>query len=237
MINTTELVRELIYQIRLGEDSAYEFKAITLERNKVTQPHSNSIADELAAFANTSGGILVLGVNDKTRNIEGITRADLDTVELWLTNLASQLIDPPLPIETRLVEIPDQQGEAKPVVWVRVNKSLFVHRSPAGYSHRVGSSKRLMSPELLARMFQQRSMARLIRFDEQRVPGTRREDIAAELKARFLRGDLPEALQLKKLYLLLEDENHQPQLTVTGVLLLTRRPADFLSSALVQCVA
>ena len=110
MINTTELVRELIYQIRLGEDSAYEFKAITLERNKVTQPHSNSIADELAAFANTSGGILVLGVNDKTRNIEGITRADLDTVELWLTNLASQLIDPPLPIETRLVEIPDQQG-------------------------------------------------------------------------------------------------------------------------------
>ncbi|PTS82259.1 transcriptional regulator [Pseudomonas sp. HMWF032] len=237
MINTTELVRELIYQIRLGEDSAYEFKAITLKGKKVDKPHSDSIADELAAFANTSGGILVLGVNDKTRNIEGITRDDLDTVELWLTNLASQLIDPPLPIETRLVEIPDQQGEAKPVVWVRVNKSLFVHRSPAGYSHRVGSSKRLMSPELLARMFQQRSMARLIRFDEQRVPGTRREDIAAELKARFLRGDLPEALQLKKLYLLLEDENHQPQLTVTGVLLLTRRPADFLSSALVQCVA
>jgi len=237
MINTTELVRELIYQIRLGEDSAYEFKAVTLHDNKVTKPHRDSVADELAAFANGSGGFLILGVNDKTREVEGIALEQLDTVELWLTNMASQAIDPPLPIETRLVEIPDHQGNARPLVWVRVAKSLFVHRSPHGYFHRVGSSKREMAPELLARLFQQRSMARLIRFDEQLVPNTGREDIDPELKARFLRSDLPEALQLKKLYLLLEDENRQPHLTVTGVLLLTRHPADFLSSAYVQCVA
>lgn len=237
MINTTELVRELIYQIRLGEDSAYEFKAVTIHDNRVTRPQRDSVADELAAFANGSGGILLLGVNDRTREVEGIQPEQLDTVELWLTNLASQAIDPPLPIETRLVEIPDHQGNARPLVWVRVQKSLFVHRSPHGYFHRVGSSKREMSPELLARLFQQRSMARLIRFDEQLVPNTGRDDIDPDLKARFLRGDLPEALQLKKLYLLLEDENRQPRLTVTGVLLLTRRPADFLSSAYVQCVA
>ncbi|MFC0708906.1 ATP-binding protein [Azorhizophilus paspali] len=237
MINTTELVRELIYQIRLGEDSAYEFKAVTIHDNKVTKPHRDSVADELAAFANGSGGVLLLGVNDKTRDVEGIECEQLDTVELWLTNLASQAIDPPLPIETRRVEIPDRQGNLRPLVWVRVAKSLFVHRSPHGYFHRVGSSKREMSPELLARLFQQRSMVRLIRFDEQLVPNAGPDDIDPALKARFLRGDLPEALQLKKLYLLLEDENRQPRLTVTGVLLLTRRPADFLSSAYVQCVA
>ncbi|AJE19543.1 ATP-binding protein [Azotobacter chroococcum] len=237
MINNTELVRELIYQIRLGEDSAYEFKALTIHDNKVTRPHRDSVADELAAFANGSGGVLLLGVNDKTRDVEGIECEQLDTVELWLTNMASQAIDPPLPIETRRVEIPDRQGNLRPLVWVRVAKSLFVHRSPHGYFHRVGSSKREMSPELLARLFQQRSMVRLIRFDEQLVPNAGPDDIDPALKARFLRGDLPEALQLKKLYLLLEDENRQPRLTVTGVLLLTRRPADFLSSAYVQCVA
>lgn len=237
MIKNTELVRELIYQIRLGEDSAYEFKALTIHDNKVTRPHRDSVADELAAFANGSGGVLLLGVNDKTRDVEGIECEQLDTVELWLTNMASQAIDPPLPIETRRVEIPDRQGNLRPLVWVRVAKSLFVHRSPHGYFHRVGSSKREMSPELLARLFQQRSMVRLIRFDEQLVPNAGPDDIDPALKARFLRGDLPEALQLKKLYLLLEDENRQPRLTVTGVLLLTRRPADFLSSAYVQCVA
>lgn len=237
MIKNTELVRELIYQIRLGEDSAYEFKALTIHDNKVTRPHRDSVADELAAFANGSGGVLLLGVNDKTRDVEGIECEQLDTVELWLTNMASQAIDPPLPIETRRVEIPDRQGNLRPLVWVRVAKSLFVHRSPHGYFHRVGSSKREMSPELLARLFQQRSMVRLIRFDEQMVPNAGPDDIDPVLKARFLRGDLPEALQLKKLYLLLEDENRQPRLTVTGVLLLARRPADFLSSAYVQCVA
>ncbi|KPB59929.1 ATP-binding protein [Pseudomonas amygdali] len=237
MINTTELVRELIYQIRLGEDSAYEFKAITLRGAKVNDPHRNSIADELAAFANASGGILVLGVNDKTREVEGIELNDLDTVELWLTNLVSQLVEPAIAIETRLVEIPDHQGQARALVWVRILKSLFVHRSPGGYCHRVGSSKRDMSPELLARLFQQRSMARLIRFDEQVVPGTSVENIAAELKARFIRGDLPATMQMKKLNLLREDENHQLHLTVAGLLLLTKRPGDILSSAYVQCVA
>jgi predicted HTH transcriptional regulator len=192
MIDTTDLIRELIYQIRLGEDSAYEFKSIAIKGNKVEQPHRDGIADELAAFANARGGILVLGVADKTREVDGIHREDLDTVDLWLANIASQLVDPPLSIETRLVEIPNRQGEAKPVVWVRVAKSVFVHRSPGGYCHRVGSSKRAMSPELLARMFQQRSMVRLIRFDEQLVPQAGQQALAPELKARFLRGDLPE---------------------------------------------
>lgn len=237
MISTTDLVRDLIYQIRLGEDSAYEFKAITVRGKRVEAPGRDTIADELAALANTSGGFLVLGINDKTRDVEGIAIGDLDTVDQWLANIAANAIDPPLFIETRLVEIPDRQGYAKPVVWVHVVKSLFVHRSPHGYYHRVGSTKREMSPELLARLFQQRSMARLIRFDEQLVPQAGPDAMDPIAKARFLRGDLPDTMQLKKLYLLGEDDNHDLRLTVSGVLLLAARPADFLSSAYVQCVA
>ena len=94
-----------------------------------------------------------------------------------------------------------------------------------------------MSPELLARIFQQRSMVRLIRFDEQLVPQTTRDAIDPELKTRFLRGDLPEITQLKKLYLIGDDESGELRLTVSGVLLLTARPADYLSSAYIQCVA
>lgn len=237
MINTTDLIRELIYQIRLGEDSAYEFKAVTLRGKRVEAPGRDSIADELAALANTNGGYLVLGINDKTREVEGIALDDLETVDVWLSNIVSQAIDPPLAIEIRLVEVPDHQGIAKPVVWVNVKKSLFVHRSPHGYYHRVGSTKREMSPELLARFFQQRNMARLIRFDEQLVPQSSEDAIIPEQKVRFMRGDLPEAIQLRKLYLVGDDENQQSRLTVSGILLLTIRPADYLSSAYVQCVA
>jgi predicted HTH transcriptional regulator len=79
-------------------------------------------------------------------------------------------------------------------------------------------------------------MVRLIRFDEQLVPQALPEAIVPELKARFVRGDLPEQTQLKKLYLIGDDESGAPRLTVSGVLLLTARPADYLSSAYVQCV-
>ena len=52
-----------------------------------------------------------------------------------------------------------------PVIKVVVPRSLFVHQSPGGYLHRVGSAKRQMAPDVLARLFQQRSQSRLIRFD------------------------------------------------------------------------
>jgi hypothetical protein len=74
-----------------------------------------------------------------------------------------------------------------------------------------------MSPELLARMFQQRSMVRFIRFDEQVVPNTTLDAIDPALKTRFLRGDLPERIQLNKLYLTAENEEQEPCLTVTGL--------------------
>ena len=236
MIDTTQLVRELTYQIRLGEDSAYEFKSVIVKGKKIEAPGRDDTADGLAAFANASGGILVLGINDKTRDVDGIEPEMLEIVSNWLKNLAHDLIDPPLPIETRRVEIPNNQGELRPVIWVRVNKSVFVHRSPHGYYLRVADSKREMPPDLLARLFQQRSMTRLIRFDEQIVPEARPEAATPELKSRFLR-DTPERAQLRKLYLLGEDENGEERLTVSGVLLLTPHPTEFLSYAYIQCVA
>jgi len=240
MIDTTELVRDLLYQIRLGEDSAYEFKEVIFDeaKNKIKAPHKDSISDEIAAFANTNGGILVLGVQDKSKEVVGIPVDQLDQVELWLSNLINEKINPPPLMQTRLVEIPDREGNQKPIICARIPKSLFVHKSPNGYYHRVGSSKREMAPDLLARMFQQRSMARMIRFDEQVVPNAPLDVIDDSLKARFLRsGELPEKAQLNKLYLTGHDDNSDEFLTVSGVLLLTAQPSDYLSSAWIQCVA
>lgn len=237
MIDTTQLVRELTYQIRLGEDSAYEFKRVIVEGNKVKAPGRDSTADELAAFANAGGGFLVLGIDDKTRDVVGIEPETLEIVSNWVKDLAHDTIVPPVPIETRLVEVPNQRGEPRPVLSVRVNKSIFVHRTPHGYFLRVADSKREMPPDLLARLFQQRSMTRLIRFDEQIVPEACPEAATPELKSRFLRGDTPERAQLRKLYLLGADENGEERLTISGVLLLTPQPTEFLSYAYIQCVA
>ena len=62
----------LMRRIQLGEDSALELKSVLLSGDSVKSPKRDDFADELAALANGRGGTLVLGVDDKTRRVEGI---------------------------------------------------------------------------------------------------------------------------------------------------------------------
>ena len=75
---------ELMRRIRLDEDSALDLKRIELQGRKVKGPSRKDFADELAAFANARGGTIVLGVDDKTREVLGIPLDDLDAVEDWV---------------------------------------------------------------------------------------------------------------------------------------------------------
>ena len=49
---------ELLEKIRLGEDSFLELKEVKFAGGKVRGPSQDRLADELAAFANSSGGVL-----------------------------------------------------------------------------------------------------------------------------------------------------------------------------------
>jgi ATP-dependent DNA helicase RecG len=93
---TNESVVALLKQITLGEDSVLELKAVEFSGNKVTAPHRESVADELAAMANTVAGVVLLGVDDKSRAILGIPLDKLDRVEDWLRAICNDLIEPPL---------------------------------------------------------------------------------------------------------------------------------------------
>ncbi len=56
-----EGVKKLIEKIRLGEDSFLELKEARFFGAKVTAPLPESLAQELAAFANSRGGVCVIG--------------------------------------------------------------------------------------------------------------------------------------------------------------------------------
>lgn len=230
---------ELQQRIRLGEDSTLELKRLVWRgAGKINEPHPNSMADELAALANAHGGVLVLGVDDATRDIQGIDLTHIDAVEQWVCNLARDLIEPELIFQTRHMELPDAAGTPKAVLTVSVPKSLWVHRSPGGYLHRVGHAKREMRTDYLARLFQQRSQARLIRFEEQAVETAPDfESLPWRMIKPFLiaeEGD--ESTQFKRLHLLTEVEG-KPVLTVAGVLLCTENPSEWIRGAYIQAVA
>jgi predicted HTH transcriptional regulator len=227
-----------VRRIRLGEDSTLELKRVVVRgRDKVAEPHRHAVADELAAMANAGGGHLVLGVDDRTRETLGIPIEALDAVEHWLGEISQQSIAPPLDIATRHMELPDAAGVLRAVVIISVPRSLWVHRSPGGYLRRVGHARREMSPEFLARLFQQRTQVRMIRFEEQAVPRAQWSDLDPLLVERFVRpGEGEPRTQLQRLRLVIDDEGVLRP-TVAGVLNCTRRPTAWLPSACLQAVA
>ena len=230
---------ELARRIRLGEDSSLEFKSIVVAGNRVREPDKRAFADELAAFANTRGGTAVLGVDDKTRRVVGIPLDDIDVVEGWVQGICIDSVKPALDIDIYKLELKGAGGVV-PVIRIEIPRSLFVHRSPGGYFRRVGSSKRQMAPEALARLFQERSQSRMIRFDESVVPGTAPSDLDYALTRRFLREDGTEkrdtVTAARKLCVVADDDG-VARLTLAGVLLCTREPQRWLPHAHVQAVS
>lgn len=230
---------ELIEKIRLGEDSFLELKQVKFAGGKVRGPAQEDLADELAAFANSAGGVVLLGVEDKSREVLGIPAERLDTVEALVRQACEDSVKPPLAPIIERITLPDLRGAEQPVIRVEVVRSLFVHQSPGGYLHRVGSSKRPMPPDHLARLFQQRSQSRLIRFDETPVPRATLSDLDEALWRRFApaqSADAPEVL-LSKLAMAAQDEQGVWRPTVAGLLMASRHPERFLPGAIVQAVA
>ncbi len=232
--------KELLDQIALGESTFLEFKEVRFAGQKISGPHRDSVADSLAAFANGRGGVFVLGVDNRAHDIIGIPLDRLDSVVDFVRNACVGLIDPPLDdIALDRLLLPSSTGEEAAVIRVDVPRSLFVHRSPNGYMLRTADSKRQMGPDQLARLFQQRSQTRLIRFDEQPVAAARLEDLSADLWRRFRspRSDEDDRVFLQKLGMACPDDGGDLRPTVAGVLMASEDPRRRLPNAYVQAVA
>ncbi len=235
MFETTD---ELMRQIRLGEDSSLELKNLEYKGNQVFGPHRKGMADELAAMANTATGVFVLGVDDESRSIVGIPEEKLDSVETWIREICNDLILPQLFCRIRKIPLPSDGGVEKVIIRIDVPKSLYVHQSPNGYFHRIGSSKRQMAPDVLARLFQQRSQARIIRFDEQSVTSAEKEILDQGLWEKFKTPLSPDDDQefLLKLKLLTQNEDGDICPSVSGILMASRNPEEHITNAYIQAV-
>ncbi|MCG7853393.1 MAG: putative DNA binding domain-containing protein [Methanosarcinaceae archaeon] len=234
MFDSTE---ELLQKIRLGEDTPLELKAVRFRGDKIAGPARDDLSDEIAAIANTFDGVLLLGVDDKTKEIVGIPIDQLDGVERYIFEICEQSIKPPVVFRSFRIELPDNTGTLQPILKVEIPRSLFVHESMGGYFHRQGSSKRKMPPDYLARLFQQRSQARLIRFEEQPVPQSSISDLSEELWRKYTaRSDEPSEIVLLKRNLLSKEENGAVRASVGGALFCCEHPERFLPNAFIEAV-
>jgi len=177
---------ELAKILSAGEDSTNQFK-----RNFDNQ---DKLASEIAAFANSGGGRIFIGIDDKSGLISGLNDADLRRLNMMISNAASQNVRPAINPTTENI--------------VTENGIVLVVTVPAGINRpyqdkdgvfwvKNGSDKRkATSREELQRMFQ---ASDLIHADEARVSGMTIADLDMDYFKTFFQrryGKTLESLNL-----------------------------------------
>ncbi len=222
---------EIKRQMRLGEDSHWEFKEIEFAGREPKRPRRADLADELAAFANTDGGVLLCGVTD-SGDIQGMSREQMDELERLLVEVCTDMIKPAI----RPTILRREIETGLPFLLIEIPQGNTQYDSPGRSYHRVGSSKCQMTSDERLRLAQQRAQSRFLWFDKQAVLGTGFGSLDESLWKPLLsaEGAAAPELALEKMGLLTSDENGILRATVAGVLLCSPSPEEWLSNA---CIA
>lgn len=219
-------ITELIAIIARDEDSKHQFKADVT--NEI------SLAQEMVAFSNSLGGIIVIGASDDG-SITGLVRKDMGRLSNLVSNAASQHVRPSInPISENLslddglvmvVHIP--QGISKPymdkngVIWVKS-----------------GADKRkATSQEEIQRIYQS---ANLIHSDEIPVPNMLIADLDKDQFSMFYEKQYEQSLSEQELPLkqIIENLNLGKDniLNIAGALLFGKNTQYKLPAFIVKCV-
>ncbi len=211
-------IRQLI---RGSESEKIEFK----------ESFDKETIETAVAFANTKGGIILIGVPDEGK-VKGV-QIGKETLRGW-ANQISQSIEPRVIPEIKVSEV-----DGKSVVIIGIKEFPIKPVSVKGkYFRRVGNSNRIMPMQEIAQMhFHSAGMS----WDKLSARDVTIEDIDIERVKRYIKkanetgrrkiGDDEKPLQvLKKLEL-----RKEMRPTWAAVLLFHGRPQQFLSQAVIHC--
>lgn len=119
------MMDDILKQIKAGEVSGVQFKERILDKY--------DIACELVAFSNSHGGKLVVGIKDKTGEINALSYSEVQETTNLLSDIASENVVPSILIKIDTIEVEDgnlviatvKEGLNKPyhdnkgIVWVK----------------------------------------------------------------------------------------------------------------------
>ncbi len=210
----------LLEYVANGEDSFTEFKREI--------DHNESFANEMIALANTDGGQIFVGVDDDGA-VVGVS--DKSQTEQRIINIARNNCVPPIDV---LFESIDATGTDTHVMIVHIPKRIGrPYENQRGQCFiRVGSSKRLASPDERARLLE---AVGLFHFEETPVPRTTVNDLDKAAFATyykrvyeqdFTEAEVPLLAMLKNMRFMVEDREGAHCLSVAGLLLFGKQPQD-----------
>lgn len=120
------------------EDQTFDCKSIQIEPKALAVP--------IVAFANADGGVITIGVSDKTRKIEGVDQHTEKLNELLRVPL--DFCNPSVPITSDLLPCTDKDGNDNHILLMYIPASSELHANQADEAYmRVGDKSRRLSFE------------------------------------------------------------------------------------------
>ncbi len=214
---------ELIDIIRAGENSRVEFKQDTI--------HQESLLQEIVAFANTEGGIIIFGIQDNTFHIIGLTKKQTDDIDKKIANITNDLIRPFLQIitDTTLID----------------NKLLLIITIPKGSNKpyntkgaiyiRQGTTKRLLSDKDEILRFYQSSGN--LYADEMIVENTSIKDVDLNKIKDYLAAQKKKVRNIDELMLVNLGVLKNGKLSLGGLLFFGNNPQQYKPVFLIKAVS
>ena len=220
-------IAELYRHIAGGEDSTHQFKADV--------KNGKSLAAEMAAFANTNGGTIYIGVADDG-SPTGLAKRDVGRVNQLIGNAASQGVRSPLTVQTENVLLENGRTVIVLNVPKGIDKPYF--DTDAVIWLKTGSDKRRVnSKEELQRIFQGTH-----KFHADELPTRAGIDKLDKLRLRdFLRDvhhrEYPDdPTELKRLLQNMNLMTDNAKLNLAGVLLFAERPELIIPQFVVKAI-
>ncbi|MEK0338099.1 MAG: putative DNA binding domain-containing protein [Nitrosopumilus sp.] len=159
---------ELLDIISTGETSKVQFK------REIT--HNDAMAAEIAAMSNSIGGIILLGIVDKTGEVVGI---DIQSnISERVANISTNNVNPPVYLTTEIVSIDNDKSSKVLVIHVPegTNKP-YKDNNGAIWVKQGAEKRRLTDNNEQIRLFQQSG---ILYLDEMIIPNTSINDIENE---------------------------------------------------------
>lgn len=204
-----------------------------------TPDNRDSIAAEMVAMANSKGGQILFGIEDKTGKIRGLDYSQIQEIGNKLSTIASDLVKPQIFINTEVVSA-NIDSQTKRVLVASIDEGIakpYKDRQGIIWIKQGGDKRKLTDNNEQIRLFQQSG---LIYIDEMIVPETSFADLDKEKVALYLSKidgedhsteDINE--QICKNLNILKDE----RLSLGGLLFFGKKPQNFRPAFCVKAVS
>ena len=163
-----------IEEIRTGkEGQTFDLKSIQIDPKALAIP--------IVAMANADGGVLAIGISDKTRRIEGINQHATKLNELL--RVPFDFCNPSIPVTCRYMDCTDDEGNPNRILLMDIPASQFLHTNQADEAYiRVGDkSRKLTFDERMQLMYDKGERS----YEDTAVYGATIDDIDMDAVAEY----------------------------------------------------